>query len=348
MFKPLFALAALLGLAACSTLTAPTAPTLSTSCSAPPFGNRELFLRGGFNNWAATDNERFAWVCDRYELLAALSGEHPFKLADEDWSADADFGAGTDRRLQPNQPKTLVAKGPAIEAAFAGQQRFTVRVAGGSPQLTLQTMAAGTQDIETWRRQHASIAASVDDPVALGLRFDSRDPSHKTPFGAITAGTEARLAITAPPGVQRATLVIDKRRLEGNQELLEYVEVARVPMVFSDGRWRATHRFAEPAVYRYWFEIEVNGKRFAYQNNRDAIYWTREKGSGGVGTVEPLPEQLKRIRRFRQTVYAADYVVPTYAPDLVYYYVFPDRFRDGDSRNNPVLAITEGTSGAAS
>ncbi|RZU01994.1 glycoside hydrolase family 13 protein [Rivibacter subsaxonicus] len=318
---------------------APVAPVKpDPGCLPAPLAGRDLYLRGAFNNWAATENERFAWVCDHHELLAALKGEHPFKLADEDWSDDADFGAGPgpDRRLEPGRARTLVPKGTAVEAAFEGQQRFVLRwPAGAAPQLALEALPAGSLDVEAWRRRHAVAATSVDDPVALGLRFDSRDAAHKAPFGAITAGTEARFALAAPAGVQRATLVVEKRRLEGNQEVLEYREVARVPMELRDGRWRATHRFAEPAVYGYWFEIEVNGRRYAYQNNRDAIYWTREKGSGGLGLVEPLPEQLKRIRRFRQTVYAADYQVPAYAPDLVYYYVFPDRFRDGDPRNNP-------------
>lgn len=37
-------------------------------------------------------------------------------------------------------------------------------------------------------------------------------------------------AVEALPGVSRLTLVVEQRRLEGNQEVLEYLPVARVPM----------------------------------------------------------------------------------------------------------------------
>ncbi|MEN9544788.1 MAG: hypothetical protein RLZZ598_1621 [Pseudomonadota bacterium] len=339
-YKSLLALGALSTLAACSIPAA--APAASTagglSCTAPSLAGRDLYLRGGFNNWAATEHERFAWVCDHHELQLELKGEQPFKIGDEDWSDDADFGAGPghDRQLAPGRAHALAPRGAELTARFEGQQRLVLRwPTGSAPQLGLEALPAGAEEIAAWRQRHRSNESAVNDPIALGLRFDSRDLSHKAPFGAVPAGTELSYALAAPEGVQHATLVIEKRRLEGNQAVLEYHELARVPMQRDGGHWRARWRFAEPAVYGYWFEIEIGGKHYAYQNNRDPIYWTREKGSGGLGRVEPLPEQLKRVRRFRQTVFAADYQVPAYAQDLVYYNIFPDRFRDGDPSNNP-------------
>ncbi|MBW8846996.1 MAG: glycoside hydrolase family 13 protein, partial [Burkholderiales bacterium] len=58
-------------------------------------------------------------------------------------------------------------------------------------------------------------------------------------------------------------------------------------------------------------------------------------GSMGAATVERLPESVKRIRRYRQTIYAPDFQVPDWARDVVYYYVFPERFRNGDKNNDP-------------
>lgn len=71
------------------------------------------------------------------------------------------------------------------------------------------------------------------------------------------------------------------------------------------------------------------------QNNAEAVFWTREKGSHGTGAVAPMPSRISAVRRFRQTVYDAQFKVPDYAPDLVYYYIFPERFRNGDKRNDP-------------
>ena len=184
--------------------------------------------------------------------------------------------------------------------------------------------------------------AAVTDPVALSLRFDSRVAAHKAPFGAVQAGTAVDFAITAAPGVERLTLVVEQRRLEGNQEVLAYSERARVPMEKSAAagteRWTARHRFTDVAVHGYWFEAQIGGQLYAYQNNTDAVFWTREKGSGGPGAIADRPataQALGTVRRFRQTVYSPDFKVPDWAPDIVYYYVFPERFRNGDRRNDP-------------
>ena len=108
-----------------------------------------------------------------------------------------------------------------------------------------------------------------------------------------------------------------------------------MPPPATHDRWSASHRFTDIGVYGYWFEAEIGGQPYAYQNNRDSVFWTREKGSGGLGSVGDKPATTSTIRRFRQTVYAADFKVPEWAPDIVYYYLFPDRFRNGDPRNDP-------------
>ena len=48
-----------------------------------------------------------------------------------------------------------------------------------------------------------------------------------------------------------------------------------------------------------------------------------------------MPDNRAAIRRYRQTVYSADYTVPDWAKDVVYYYIFPERFRNGDAANDP-------------
>ena len=80
-----------------------------------------------------------------------------------------------------------------------------------------------------------------------------------------------------------------------------------------------------------------------YQNNRDAVPWTREKGSGGLGMVDALAKQAEApksgsaypfVRRYRLTVFDPAFAVPSWARDAVYYYIFPDRFRNGDPAND--------------
>jgi cyclomaltodextrinase / maltogenic alpha-amylase / neopullulanase len=417
--RPLFTAAGALMLLAGAAQAAGDA----AACRSDPLQGRSVYLRGSFNGWATPEAQRFTWLCNRWELVTRLQGEHAFKLADEGWSADADYGSADGTRL--------VRKGPEIKRRFAGTYRFTVTMADpNAPQLTiaecpvgeggpplgatalflrgsmnnwaalddfsflyscdayyLNVKLSGTHEFKiadagwkdastvgssglagqnsanfkhTFDGEHTlrlawaggrpvldigpktfadPRAAAVSDPVALSLRFDSRNAAHKQPFGAVKAGTPVDFALTSAPGVGRVTLVVERRRLEGNQEVLAYTELARVPMQrASEGgtdRWTARHTFSDVAVYGYWFEAQIGERLFAFQNNTDAVYWTREKGSGGLGSVGERPANPGPIRRFRQTVYAADFTVPDWAPDVVYYYIFPERFRNGDKRNDP-------------
>jgi glycosidase len=284
-------------------------------CPRPaPLGETVLFLRGTMNNWAALDDYAFRYHCDAYYLNVRLEGRHEFKLADAAWSARSTFGVGLGNHVQ----------------VFAGEH--TVRLA---------IDAAGRHHLQVGPRSFADPqAAAVDDPVALGLRFDSRNPAHKQPFGAQPAGTTMRFVVAAPAGVQAMSLVLEHRRLEGNQEVLDYTESARLPMqrTVEGGRerWTAEHRFDNVGIHGYWFDVTIGGRRYVLQNNADPVFWTREKGSGGTAAVGPMPSHPRLVRRFRQTVHAPDFSVPDWAADAVYYYVFPERFRNGNPANDPV------------
>ncbi len=422
-------------------LAAASGPLLAAeeqaACRADPLSGRTLYLRGTFNTWAAADAQKFTWACTRFEAVTRISGEHKFKVGDEAWSADADFGRGADdfgplvargaeftRRFEPGVYRfTLTPPTPSGEAgASSGPLLKVDACAAGAPfgdtvlylrgavnnwaalddfafqyrcdayylNLNLNLKASGRQEFKIadagWRAEttlgrgegSAAVAVggnfahhftgehtarlsfvdgraaltigpktfadpnarSVTDPVALSLVFDSRALAHKTVFGAITPGRVIDFHLGAMPGVEQLTLVVERRRFEGNQEVLEYTEVARLPMQKAAGadgheRWSTSHRFSDISVYGYWFEARIGDRSFVYQNNNDPVFWTREKGSGGLGQVADLPASLKLIRRFRQTVFAADFKVPDWAPDIVYYQIFPDRFRNGDKTNDP-------------
>ena len=427
------ALAMLMG--HCAAQAVPT-PTPTAGCSAAPMAGRILYLRGTFNSWNATDSQKFTWACNRYELVTRLEGPHSFKIGDEGWSPDADFGSGglqSSAQVESGlMADRLVNKGSELKHRFDGIHRFTMTMDSSNtkPSLQLEScpdaaplgqtilflrgtmnnwaalddfafqyscdayylnvnlpqrhefkiadaswtsatsfgsaaalplVAGGTGNLahafageHTLRlafkgaSPHLSVGGrtfadpstrAVTDPVALSLRFDSRAIADKAPFGAMAAGTAIDFGLGALPGVSRLTLVVETRQLRGNQEVLDYTEIARVPMVRqaqgSFDRWTASHRFADVSVYGYWFEAEIQGRQFVYQNNRDSVFWTREKGSGGLGEVADKPTSARAIRRFRQTIFAPDFKVPDWAPDIVYYYIFPDRFRNGDRHNDP-------------
>lgn len=318
----------------------PATPTLSISnCEIPQFGDSVLYLRGSMNNWGVMEDYAFRFSCDAYYLNVKAEGKQEFKIADAAWTLNKTFGGdnGSAASLRLNQTLAIGDSGNALgvgnlDFVFAGEQTIRLAFPGGRPQVTISPKNFADPR-----------ARSVDDPIALSLRHDSRNTADKSPFGAVTAGTQLNFAVSAATGIRSVALVIEKRKLEGNQDILEYREVARVPMRrTSDGekeKWHAQYRFTDVGVYGYYFEAVIGDKTFIYQNNTDAIFWTREKGSNGAGRVEERSDTPRSIRRYRQTVYAADFAVPGWAKDAVYYYIFPERFRNGDARNDPMPGI---------
>lgn len=318
-----------------ATSSPPAAKAASASpCRPAPF-TAPLFLRGSITNWALRDDMRLQYRCDGYVLNVEASGTHEFKIADGPFAPahsfgaasrdEADVKAGVAKNLDTGTNVRWLAN---LRFAFSGAQTLHLRFgADGAATLTI-----GPHDFDD------PASAPVDDPVARSLQFDSRDANDKAPFGAVTAGSEVAFTLAAAPGVTSATLVVEKRRLEGPQDVVEYAEIARVPLTRgNDGageRWRGAYRFAEIGVYGYYFIVQTGGRTFLYQNNADPIYWTRELGSNGRGIATGVGD-AQFIRRFRQTVYRADYAVPEWARDAVFYYIFPERFRNGDKRNDP-------------
>ena len=302
------------------------------TCSAAPFSSTRLYLRGSMSGWAAADEDAFRWDCNAYVITTELQGAQDFKIADAAWSDNTTFaGPGGADPTGENVPVARVKEGGVqnLRYRFDGWHTARLAFAGGQPRLTVLRAAPP--------------APTVFDPVALSLRHDTRVLADKAPFGAVTAGTNVAFALNALPGVERATLLIETRRLEGNQEVIDYGETARVPLAQGGRgdrkRWTAAHRFGAAGVYGYWFEVVIGGRTYVYGNNAAPIYWTRERGANGLGTVSAMPRDRGSIHRFRQTVYAPGYQVPSWAEDAVYYYIFPERFRNGDRANDKLAGF---------
>ena len=323
-------------LLALSPLAFAATQALAAGCRPDPLADRILYVRGTMDGWRADDQAALRWACDHWEIVGELHGEQSFKIGDEDWSPDADFGAAGGASPKAGDTVSLVRKGEPLKYDFHGISRITLApasTADGAPTLTIADLPADTP-------LPGPPPSTITDPVALSVAFDSRNASDKTPFGAVTAGSDIAFSLGALPGVEQVTLVVEKRTLEGNYDVLTYAELARVPLVRTSAgadrreRWSAHFKFDAPAVYGYWFEVKIGGRTLVFENNATPVYWTQEKGAGGAGTIAEMPSSTRRIRRYRQTVHVP-YSVPAWAKDAVYYYIFPERFRNGDRRNDP-------------
>lgn len=308
-----------------------SAPSGTGACVPAPF-SATLFVRGKMNDFTPREDYAFQYRCNAYFLNVDLRGEQGFSIR------DAKLGGGIGYGGPPLAATALHAGQPFLLTGGLREDAGQLKYDFTGP-ATLKLDFAGKPTLTIGPKSFVDVDDKpISDPVALSLRFDSRDRALKAPFGAVSAGSDVQFALSALPGVGKATLVVEKRRLEGWQEVLEYSEVARVSLTSAhvDGReaWHGSYHFDAIGVYGYYFEVEIGGRKYLYTNNADTVPYTRELGSGGLGNVvnPPAPE---RIRRFRQTVYRADYKVPDWARDAVYYYIFPDRFRNGDPANDP-------------
>jgi glycosidase len=335
------AIACLLGVlaAGCAPQAPRTEPAPAKSACVPAPLATTLFLRGSITTWALRDDMAFQYACDAYVLNVDASGPHEFRITDAQSRPAFSFGAAASGGAIAVGTPTAVVRGSDVahlenlRFTFSGAQTIRLRFATGADGAAAPTVTIGPRDFVD------PAGAPIDDAVARSLAFDSRSTDDKAPFGAVTAGSDVAFSLAALPGVSAATLIVEKRRLEGPQEILEYHEVARIALTRDAGsggreRWSGRYRFDDIGVYGYYFEMDVGARRFLYQNNADPIYWTRELGSNGVGVATAAGDP-QRVRRFRQSVYRSDYRVPAWASDAVFYYIFPERFRNGDRRNDP-------------
>lgn len=277
------------------------------------------------SGWAAVEEYALAWDCDAYAVTAELQGTQDFKIADAAWGNETTFAAP--RGTEPSGAAFAVARPDA-----GGSDNIRYRFDGWS---TIR-LRPGVDGADLAITRSAPRPEPLADARMRQVRHDSRDSRDKAPFGAVPAGEAVSFAIDAPDAVERVTLVVETRSLEGNQDTITYSALDRIEMVRDgEGRWTARRPFDASGVYGYWFEVELEGQRFVYQNNSAPIYWTRERGANGLGVATDVPSDPDRIRRFRLTIHEPDFTVPAWAQQAVWYYVFPERFRNGDPSNDP-------------
>lgn len=187
----------------------------------------------------------------------------------------------------------------------------------------------------------------LHDKVALNsLYFNSRDEKYKKPFGPVTAGTEVTFTLEAKTNdLDTAKLVMTTQKITGNQDNIENLDKVFYPMVKTgtspDGArefWTATVNFDDINIYTYYFEA-INGKDVViYGNNSIPISASKIVGVGGVGEALRLATEgisEEEIPRYRQTVYDASFTTPDWSKDIIYYYIFPERFKNGNHANDP-------------
>ena len=201
---------------------------------------------------------------------------------------------------------------------------FIVPAAGGRVLFSFVD-ATDTMSIEVFPFGNGS-----DDIEYYGLGHNSHDTLYRAPFGAVTPGTEVFLRFrTYHDDVESVRARVWDETAQG-QFFLDFARVAADVSCYDEAQpdetcdfWQASYTPDEPTTLYYRF-IVADGTATAYyadDNFRD----------GGWG--EALPDM--QDRGYVIQVYDADFVPISWLQNGVMYQIFPDRFRNGRSNNDP-------------
>ena len=202
---------------------------------------------------------------------------------------------------------------------------FTVPADGGRVLFSFVD-ATDTMSIEVFPFGH-----SLDNNVEYdGLGHDSHDTLYRVPFGAVTPGTETILRFrTYHNDVDSVRARVWDEVAQG-QFFLDFVKVASDVSCYDEAQpgetcdfWQAAYTPDEPTTLYYRFIIG-DGTASAY-------YDDDEFRDGGWG--EALPNTADR--GYVIQVYDADFEAVAWLQNGVMYQIFPDRFRNGRSNNDP-------------
>ncbi len=232
---------------------------------------------------------------------ALPAGSYEVKAAiDESWNEN--YGAGGVPN-GPNIPFTVPADGAKVTFRFDSTAN-------------LLTVSAGHQP---------------DDNVEyFGLGHNSQDSLYRVPFGAITPGTNLILRFRTyhndVTGV-RVRFYDTATQSEFFQDL--YVAASNV----------SCYDPAQPAeTCDFWqtsytpSQIDLLYYRFIVQDGSATAYYADDNNfDGGWGTATPNPVD----NSYSVVVYDPNFQPITWLQNAVIYQIFPDRFRNGRSSNDP-------------
>lgn len=168
-----------------------------------------------------------------------------------------------------------------------------------------------------------------------GLRHDSFDSYYRSPFGAVSAGTQVTLRFrTLPLDVSAVSLRVYSYDPATSTTAapvdypLSYLE-DRVESGTTYAIWSITLTTpSSPAIWYYKFRVQDGLDTDWYgDNSTDDHDNLGQGGEGAPSDDEPFPA-------FQLTVYQPGFVTPTWLQNANVYQIFPDRFRNGDITND--------------
>jgi len=159
-----------------------------------------------------------------------------------------------------------------------------------------------------------------------GLEHDSRNDLYRQPFGAVTTGTPITLRFRTYANDVTAVRVRLWDTKLGQQQIAAMSKVATIPGdPFDYDIWELNLIAPDHLTVLYYRFIVTDGTDTDYYEDSD-LY------DGGLGR----PYNESPDRSWQINVYDPDFTVPDWFKHAVVYQIFPDRFRNGLTTNDPI------------
>lgn len=169
------------------------------------------------------------------------------------------------------------------------------------------------------------------------VQYHSRVSEFRSPKGPVPLGQSIQWKIKTQAGaVEKVTLLIQDEFIEGNQSSVTWSDLAELTMSKVAGElwdeWVVSYLPEYAGTLGYYFLLEKGTQSVTLGNNLNkvSVPWVEVIGTNGTGRLGPIQDMIP----FRMTVYLAE-AQEGPPEDLVYYYIFPDRFRNGNRSNDP-------------
>jgi len=178
----------------------------------------------------------------------------------------------------------------------------------------------------------ASSGPQLDNNVEWdGLRHDSRDLLYRTPGGAVAAGTDVRIRFrTFHNDVTGVSLRLYDLNANG-QKIVHMAVAAEDVSCYQAGLEQSSCDFWEANIHQttpnnFWY-------RFIVTDGTDTDYYADNTSALDGGPGSPTDDAVDNS--YALMFYDPAFRAPAWAANASIYQIFPDRFRNGRSNNDP-------------
>lgn len=213
----------------------------------------------------------------------------------------------------------------------------------------VSVLSSCKETVKTFPSGQMKVDKKVETAINTdSVYFNSRDLFCKTPFGAVEQGNDITMQFLTKKGDVnnidlniRTKFIYDTFAKSVKFKKFKVIAMKKIGTTNNYDMWQAKFKLDKIGVYGYYFELHKNDKdaiTFANNSTTVNVPGVKIKGTGGVGKVTRFG---KYKTPYNLTIYAKNFIMPAWTDNMVIYYIFPERFKNGNKKNDPKIGKTK-------